>query len=392
MARLAIADQWRLAMRGLRGRPLRFVLSAIGIAIGVGSMVAVAGITQSSRVELNNQLAQLGTNLLRVYPADDLQGHPTVLPPTAAPMISRIGPVTAASAVGELKNLAVYRSPYVPTGHTSSVAVDAVDVSLLATLRGSVAAGHWFTPANAAFPTVVLGAAAANRLGIHTPGTMVWIHDQWWTVIGVLKQLTLASDLDGAALLPRPAATTYANDDGTDTSVYARADDDEILAVSNVIPATASPQHPDEVGIDRPTDALTAQLAANDTLNRLLIGLAAVGLLVGGVGISNTMIIAVIERRQDIGLRRALGATRGNIATQFLAESALMSACGGLGGVLLGYAVTVFYSSLQHWGISLPLWVGATAVIVTAVIGAVAGLYPAVKASRESPTQALSSA
>lgn len=145
------------------------------------------------------------------------------------------------------------------------------------------------------------------------------------------------------------------------------------------------------MGIDRPSDALTAQLTANDTLNRLLVGLAAIGLLVGGIGISNTMIIAVIERRSEIGLRRALGATRGNIAVQFLAESALMSATGGLAGALLGYTVTVIYARVQYWGISLPLWVGAAAVLVTAAVGTIAGLYPAIRASRESPTHALAS-
>ncbi|GAB3198028.1 ABC transporter permease [Nocardioides hungaricus] len=391
MARLSPADTARLASRGLRGHPLRFALSALGIAIGVAAMVSVAGITQSSRVQLNDLLSQLGTNLLRAYPAPDLQGQPTRLPATARPMLARIGPVTAASSIGQLPDVGVYRSPYVPSGNTNSLVVDAVDPALLSTLHGTLAQGRWFTTANQAFPTVVLGAAAAERLGIDAPGTRVWIERQWWVVIGILDPLQLATDLDAAAMIPAQAARTYTSFDGTLTGVYLRADERQIEAVAAVVPQTASPQRPEQVGIDRPADALTAQLTANDTLNRLLIGLAAIGLLVGGIGISNTMIIAALERRAEIGLRRALGATRGNIAVQFLSESALMSATGGLGGALLGYAVTVGYARIQDWGVSLPLWIGAAAVLATAVVGAIAGLYPAIKASRESPTHALTS-
>ncbi|UUW92220.1 ABC transporter permease [Pimelobacter simplex] len=396
MARLRLADHSRLASRGLRGHPLRFALSALGIAIGVAAMVAVAGVTQSSRAELDDLLSRLGTNLLRVEPTPDLQGTPTRLPATAEIMLRNIGPVTDASSVGAFEDVGIYRSPYVPSGKTNSVVVAAAAPTLLRTLRGRVGEGHWFTQANTAFPTVVLGSAAAARLGVEAPGTRLWIDGpgssrpgQWWVVVGVLRPLQLAPELDGAALLPGPAARTYLGYDGTGTGVYVRADERQIVPVTEVAAATASPQHPDQVGIDRPSDALAAQLTADATLNRLLLGLAAIGLLVGGVGVSNTMIIAVIERRSEIGLRRALGATRGNIATQFLAESMLMSAVGGLAGALLGYVVTAFYAHSQGWTVSLPLWVGAAAVAVTALVGTLAGGYPAWKASRESPTTAL---
>lgn len=389
---MTLTDNARLASRGLRGHPLRFGLSALGIAIGVASMVAVAGITQSSRVELNELLSRLGTNLLRVYPTPDLQGTATRLPETAERMLGNIGPVTDASSVGELTDVGVYRSPYVPAGNTNSIVVTAVDPSLLETVRGTVDRGHWFTPANAAYPTIVLGTSAADRLAIDTPGTRVWIQDQWCVVVGILDPLQLAAELDGAAMLPTPAARTYFGFDGTATGVYLRADEHQIVAVTDVVAATASPQHPEQVGVDRPADALTAQLTADQTLNRLLIGLAAIGLLVGGIGVSNTMIIAVIERRSEIGLRRALGATRGNIALQFLSESMLMSASGGALGALLGYLVTGIYARTQGWGFSLPVWVAGAAIAITALVGTIAGLYPALKASRESPTAALATA
>lgn len=391
-ARLAPADLIRVATRGLRGHPLRFALSALGIAIGVAAMVAVGGITQSSRAELSTLLAQLGTNVLRVHPVPDLQGNPTRLPATAATMLTNIGPVSGGSGVAEATGLGVYRSAYIPSGQTNSLIVASVEDDLLDVLHGDVAAGHWFTKANAAFPTAVLGRSAAQRLAITEPGSRVWIGGTWWTVVGILGPLHLAPELDSAALIPSIAAQGHLAMDGSLTSVYLRAPDAQVEAVSAVAAATASPHHPEQVGVDRPTDALTAKLTADATLNRLLLGLAAIGLIVGGIGVSNTMIIAVIERRAEIGLRRALGATRGNIATQFLTESMLMAATGGVLGVFLGYGVTIIYAHGQGWALSLPVWVGFAGVVLTTLVGSIAGLYPALKASRESPTSALAAA
>lgn len=387
--RLRASDLVRVATRGLRGHPLRFLLSALGIAVGVAAMVAVGGIAQSSHADLNDQLASLGTNLMRVYPAPDLQGTPTRLPASAPTMLGNIGPVTSRGAVAELPDIGVYRSPYVPSGNTNSLSVTATGRDLLGVLRGRVAHGHWFTRANTAFPTVVLGSTASRRLAVSTPGVRVWIDGHWCVVIGILDPLTLAPELNSAALVPAIAARRWFGADGTSTSVYLRAPDARVESVSTVAPATASPEHPEYVGVDRPSDALTAKLAANATFSHLLLGLAAVGLIVGGIGVGNTMIIAVIERRADIGLRRALGATRADVGLQFLTESVLMSATGGAVGVLVGYTVTGVYAHSQAWQVSLPVWVGIGAVVVTTLVGGLAGLYPAVQASRQPPTAAL---
>ncbi len=389
MSRLAPTDLVRVASRGLRGHPLRFLLSALGIAIGVAAMVAVVGTTQSSRGQLNDLLSRLGTNLVKVYPAPDLRGEATTLPSTAATMLGRVGPVHAASGVGELEGVGVYRTDLLPSGNTNSLVVAAADANLLETLKGTLAVGHWFTPANESFPTVVLGSAAAERLAVDDLGTRLWIADQWWVVVGILDPLPLAPDLDGAAVVPARAAAEFAGHDGRFTAVYVRTAPEQVGAVSAVVPATASPERPEVVGISRPTDALQAQLAADDTLNRLLLGLSAIGLLVGGVGISNTMVIAVIERRAEIGLRRALGATRGNIASQFLAESALMSLAGGVVGAFIGCVVTVGYANVQGWGVQVPLVASIAAAAATMVVGTLAGLYPAVRASLVAPAMAL---
>lgn len=383
------SDVVRLASRGLRGHPVRFLLSAAGIAIGVAAMVAVTGITQTSRAHLEEQLSALGTNLLTVLPADDLHGQPTRLPATALAMVGNIKPVTEVSGVGELEGVGAYRSPYVPSGQTSSVVVAAVDPSLLHTLRARVASGRWFTAANEAYPTVVLGSAAARRLDVDAPGALLWLSDQWAVVIGVLEPVELASEIDPMVMLPTTAARKYFGDDGTTTGLYVRAIESQVLGVSEVLPETTSPQQPGQVAVSRPSDALAAKVAADKELNRLLIGLAAIGLLVGGIGVSNTMIIASIERRSEIGMRRALGATRLDVATQFLAESMLMAITGGVLGALTGYAVTAYYARAQGIGPALPLWVGLLAVVVTGAVGSIAGLYPAVRASRESPVTAL---
>ncbi len=389
MSLLRPADVVRLASRGLRGHPLRFLLSAAGIAIGVAAMVAVAGITQTSRAHLEDQLSQLGTNLLTVRPSDDLNGQPTRLPATAVAMVGNIKPVTESSGVGELEGVGAYRSPFVPSGQTSSVVVAAVDPSLLHTLRARVASGHWFTAAEERYPTVVLGSAAAHRLNIDAPGTRLWLGDQWAVVTGILKPVELASEIDPMVMLPTAAAHDFFGHDGTTTGIYLRAIESQVLTVSEVLSETASPQQPGQVAVSRPSDALAAKVAADEALNRLLVGLAAIGLLVGGIGVSNTMIIASIERRSEIGMRRALGATRLDVATQFLAESMLIAISGGVLGVLTGYVVTAYYARAQGVGPALPLWVGLLAVLVTASVGSIAGLYPAVRASRESPVAAL---
>jgi putative ABC transport system permease protein len=145
------------------------------------------------------------------------------------------------------------------------------------------------------------------------------------------------------------------------------------------------------VKVSRPSDALAAQRATNATFTALLLGLGAVALLVGGIGVANTMVISVLERRAEIGLRRSLGATKGQVRTQFVTESLLLSLLGGAAGVLLGYLVTGLYATTQSWPTVVPLWALAGGVGATVVIGAIAGLYPAIRAARLAPTEALAS-
>jgi putative ABC transport system permease protein len=370
---------------------MRVFLSALGIAIGIAAMTAVVGISSSSRADLDRQLAALGTNLLTVAPGNTMFGEDATLPNESVGMISRIGPVNEVSATGRVPDTKVYRSDQIPAGETGGMSVQAADLKLPQTVGAVIADGSWLNAATARYPAVVLGYTAARRMGIPTAGAQVqvFLGGRWFTVVGILDKVPLAPELDSAALVGWQAAESYLDFDGHPTTVYARTDDSAVEAVQAVLAATANPAAPNEVKVSRPSDALTARQASNRAFTGLLLGLGAVALLVGGVGVANTMVISVLERRAEIGLRRSLGATRGQIRLQFLAESLLLSALGGVGGVLLGTAVTTLYATTQSWPTVVPAWAMAGGVGATLIIGAIAGLYPAIRAARLAPTEAL---
>lgn len=390
-ARMHAGDVVRVGATGLRTRPLRAWLSALGIAIGIAAMIAVVGISESSRAELNRTLEALGTNLLRVEPGTSMMsGEMGVLPYEAVDMIGRIEPVYDVAAVGQVPDTSVYRSDQIPEGQSGGMSVAAAELGLLESVGAEMSDGAWLNEATAQYPSVVLGSAAAEQMGITGAGVDVFIGGQWFTVVGVLEPVVLAPELDLTALIGWEAAATYLGFDGHATTVYTRVDEAYVEDVAAVLAATADPSAPDEVSVSRPSDALEAQQAVDTAFTGMLLGLGAVALLVGGVGVANTMVISVLERRSEIGLRRSLGATRGQIRLQFLAESLLLSALGGVGGVLIGTAVTAVYASSRGWPAVVPYWASVGGVAATLFIGAVAGLYPAIRASRLSPTEALS--
>ncbi|GAB3422089.1 ABC transporter permease [Flindersiella endophytica] len=387
-ARLRPVELLRLGVAGVSSRPLRVFLSALGIAIGIAAMLAVVGISASSQAELDRTLARLGTNLLTVSPGETLAGDDAKLPLEAEAMIGRIEPVEHAAATGTV-DASVYRNDLLPPGRTGGLAVLAAGNELPQAVGADFAAGGWFNQATANYPAVVLGSTAAQRLDIRRAGGRVWLGGEWFGVVGILQPVPLARELDSAALVGWGTATRYLAFDGHPTKVYSRSVESQVEAVQAVLPATANPENPSQVRVSRPSDALAARRAANAALDRLLLGLGSVALLVGGVGVANTMAISVLERRAEIGLRRSLGATKGQIRGQFLAESLVLSALGGGGGVLLGVAATLAYASTQGWPTVVPAWATVGGLAATLCIGAVAGLYPAVRAARMSPTEAL---
>jgi putative ABC transport system permease protein len=387
--RLGLRDLLMVGAGGLATRRLRAALSALGVAIGIAAIVAVLGISSSSRADLLAQLDRLGTNLLTVSPGQTFGGDTATLPLSSVGMIRRIRPVQQAAAVATVSNTAIYRNDRIPPEETGGLSVAAADLRLPQAVGATLHRGVWLNQATARYPAVVLGASAASQLGIDRVGSQVWLGGRWFTVVGILDPVTLAPELDQAALIGLPAAKQLFGSDGSPSTIYLRADPAQVSDVQGVLAATANPEHPNEVQVSRPSDALAAQAAAKSALNSLLLGLGGVALLVGGVGIANVMVIGVLERRSEIGLRRALGATRGHIRTQFVVESLLLALLGGAGGVVLGALVTAGYATRQHWQVVVPLTGVAGGVGVALALGAVAGLYPAVRAARLAPTDAL---
>jgi putative ABC transport system permease protein len=392
--RLSLLDVMRLGGYGLRARPLRVVLSALGIAIGIAAMVAVVGISTSSRAELNRLLDALGTNLLTAAPGTGFFGEQGTLPAESVAMIDRIGAVQAVTAIGQISEARVYRHDRIPAAASGGIGVYAVHTDLLETVGGTVAAGTWFNEATAQYPAVVLGARAAQRLGIGAihEEMQIWLGGQWFTVIGILEPVPLAPRLDTGALIGWEAGQGYLDFNGRITTLYVRTHPGAVEAVRGILARTANPAAPNEVDVSRPSDALAAEAAVDVAFTGLLLGLGGVALLVGGIGVANTMVISVLERRAEIGLRRSQGATRAHIRIQFLGEALLLSVLGGGAGVLLGSGVTAVYATLQGWPTVVPAWVMAGGIAATLVIGAAAGLYPALRAAAVSPTEALAAA
>jgi len=391
-SRLRASDLVSLASLGLRMRRLRAGLSALGISIGIAAIVGVLGITQSSQSNLLAEIDRLGTNLLTVENGHAITGEEANLPTTAPAMIGHMPAVEHVAATALLQG-SVYRTNAVPSYESGGIGVRATDLALLPTLDGTLIHGTFLNSATSHYPVVVLGFDAARYLGIDRldQPTRIWIDRRWFAVAGIMDRLPLAPEIDESVMIGWPYAQSALHFNGFPTRIFVRASTSQVVQVVSLLAATANPQSPEQVVVSRPSDALTARLEVQNASTSLIIGLGAVALLVGGVGIANVMFVSVLERRSEIGLRRALGATRRHIAAQFLAEALLLSAIGGSAGVLCGVFATAGYATWQGWSILIPplsIWAALTAALL---IGAVAGLYPAIRAARLSPTEALRS-
>jgi putative ABC transport system permease protein len=393
-ARLGVGDLARVGSVGLRTRRVRAALSALGIAIGVAAIVAVLGLSSSSQAGLLAEIDRLGTNLLTVTNGQTFTGGTAELPVKAPGMIGRIGPVSQVQYIGALSSVNAYRSPLIKSINTNAITVDATSLGVPQAVGTSIHRGSYLNSATARQPVCVLGAAAAQRLGIDKvyPGERVWVGGMWFYVAGILNPSVLTPELDSAVLIGFPAAQRYLKFDGHPSTVYVRAHTSQVAAVQSVLAATANPENPSQVNVSQPSAALTARAEAAGAFNGLFLGLGAVALLVGAVGVAHIMIISVLERRSEIGLRRALGATKRQIRTQFLTEAILLALAGGAIGIAAGSLATIIYASTKHWAIVIPTvaWTGGIAAALT--IGAIAGLLPAIRAARLSPTDALRTA
>jgi putative ABC transport system permease protein len=390
-ARLPARELFGAALQGLRTRRLRAALSALGIAIGIGAMVAVVGVSASSQAQLLAEIDALGTNLLTATPGTTFSGNDEILPASSVPMVAGMRYAGGDVAVYQVPGATVRRTPHVPVQETGGIGVDAAGQNLPQVLGVSLAAGHFLDAVSARYPEVVLGAQAAGVLQIETVAghIEVYLGNTWFNVVGILRPVLLDSSLDSTVFISLPVAERLFHVTPNPSEIYLRANVDHVPAVANLLAPTADPQNASGVDVSRPSDALEARAAAKGQFTTLLLGLGAVALLVGAIGIANIMVISVLERRGEIGLRRALGATRGHVSLQFLAESALLAALGSVVGLGLGAGATEVYAIAQHEPSVVPLYALVAAPASGLVIGALAGLYPAGKAARLSPTEAL---
>ncbi len=384
------ADLLAVGAAGLRARRLRAALSALGIAIGIASLVAVLGLSESSRADLMAQIDKLGTNLLTVSPGRSFFGEDQDLPARAVRTVSGLPEVEQAAAVSNT-GVTVRRSTYIDPEETSGISVQAATPDLLATLGGTVRSGRFLDASTGRLAVVVLGSVAASRLGLERlqGDEVVTIGGRPFAVAGILDPLPLAPELDRAALIGYPIAHELFGTERNPTTLFVRAHEDAVVAAREVIPRTASPEQAEAVEVSRPSDALEARAAAKGAFTALLLGLGGVALLVGGVGIANVMVISVLERRWEVGLRRALGATRREVGAQFLAEAVLLAAAGGVAGAALGAGATAAYAAARGWTAVVPPLGLAAGIGAAIAIGAVAGLYPAARAARLAPAEAL---
>lgn len=389
-SRIRGTDLLGLGTHGLRAHPLRAALSALGIAIGIAAMIAVVGISTSSQALVQEKLASLGTDMLTASAGTDVLGKNTRLPADAIDRIRRIDGVRTASWIATLEDVHVYRNAEIDRGATGGLAVVAADRDLLQATSSRLRAGSWLNTATERYPAVVLGERAARKLGIHDTGAQVWIGGVSFTVVGILVSSPLAPDLDSAAIIGAPFATAQFGFSGSPTLMFERSVDARVGEVRRLLPATINPRAPGEVKVSRPSDALAAKNTIDDAFTGLLVGVGSIALLVGGIGVANTMVISVLERRREIGLRRSLGATRGHIRSQFLVEAMLLAAYGGVVGTILGWLITAVVARGNGWLVAIPPGVLVAGVTVTVVVGAVAGMLPAIRAARTSPTAALS--
>jgi putative ABC transport system permease protein len=357
-------------------------------------------LSSSSQAGLLAEIDRLGTNMLTVEAGQSLSGEEAKLPLEAPARITHLDNVQSLAHTGLMKEEKVYRNPMISVGNTGGLQVQAASLNLPSVLSTGVARGSWLNMGTAREPVVVLGSAAAKQLGIDRvyPDQRIWLGDQWFNVTGILKPSPLAPDIDNSALIGYPTAHKYLGyvsmvggeeKAGPPSTIYVRAATGHEAAVQSLLAQTANPEAPNEVNVSQPSEALTARAAAAGAFDSLFLGLGVVALIVGAVGVANIMIISLLERRSEIGLRRALGATKGQIRTQFLGESVLLAVIGGVVGVLAGAAATAVYASSKSWAVVIPVEAWSGGIVAASLIGAFAGLMPAVRASRMPPTVAL---
>lgn len=386
MMRWLLDDLW-VALRAVTTRPGRMLLMTAGPLLGVGVIVGSIGVLQSTTGQLREALRQLGTNLVIVDAADGR------LPPQAAKRVAGVATVTGVAALGRVDAITVSAAP--PSGELVVPPANQVmtaGAELLEELEIGLRFGRTLNATDEAEATtaVVIGDRVAQHLFLEGPALRtVYLGDHPFAIVGVLEQSVLYPEVDSAILMPTSTAAEMFGANPRPDTLLVRVQDGAVRSTAELLADAVTYGAPANVRVFVPTDLLAAQTEIDRALAGAVVGLGLLTMVVGGFGIANVMLISVIERRREIGIRRALGHLRVAIAVQFLTESALVGLVGGVAGAALAAAFVAVVSAGKGWTAVLEPLVIAGAVGAAIFMSVLAGVYPAIRAARLQPLDVL---
>ena len=400
---LRIRDLTSESLAGILQRPGRTALTVLGTVLGVGAFTAILGLTATTSGQISTDFTVLAATQVTVKDLGDSQeqAEPTMydFPPNADQLIGRLNGVVHAGvrwqATDTNPNVAANQAASLDANSSLQLTVYAASPGYLQAVDPTVQSGVLFNAFHDArrARVAVLGSAAAAQLGITnlTAQPAVFVDGVGYTVIGILG--TVQRDPEDLLSVLIPDQTALADfgppvsSNAADMLIETRLGAADLIAAQ--APVALRPDQPALLQAVAPPSPHTLQDTVAGNINSLFLILAAITLIIGAVGIANTTLVAVMERTGEIGLRRALGARPRHIAAQFLTETTTLGSLGGLIGTTLGIAVVIVSALVHHWTAVLNPAVTLPAPLIGTVTGLLAGAYPALKAARVEPLEAL---
>jgi ABC-type antimicrobial peptide transport system permease subunit len=407
-SRFRLRDLVDESLAGVFARPARTALTTLGTVLGIASLVATLGISRTAGNQIVERFSELAATQVTVQPRSGSGGNQAggdaarrgtagVLPWEVEDRLDRLNGVVASGAVADIPNPGGIRTvPFIdPTTLSErTLPVFAASPGLFEAVRGHIAAGRWFDSGHVERKdrVAVLGIDIAEELGINRVDNLpgVFIGDDLFTVIGILDDAPRDRGLTGGLIIPSSTAAARFEVTRPERVVI----ETELGAASLIATQAAialNPNAPESLSVSAPRDPSDTQDDVENDVNQLFLLLGLVSLVVGAIGIANVTLVTVMERTGEIGLRRALGASRRHIAVQFLAESTALGLVGGIIGASVGLLLVIGVAASNDWTPVLDLWLPLVAPVVGAFVGLVAGLYPSIRAAAMEPVDALRS-